>query len=267
MNQLIYQAREDQKVSNTDLPFAYIVWYLSLYFMLYNKNQDLDIIQLGVKYLLTEKNLSSVSRQHGLVSAARICRWVYSAEDCRDFYNELVSYDSYFLDEEIHSIEIAKALLSERLEDTKAQEAHYLSALEWCQEVDEWPWRCWIYAQLSFFYSKTDPQRSNQNRELSLEIARRLNMDYIFKKLGEKPLSYLDKSQKSQKGYNTLSKREMEVLTLLSKGYTDKEIGKYLFISEHTVANHLRKIYRKIDVSNRVEASRVAIMEGIIDES
>ncbi len=267
VNQLIDLAREEQKKSNTDESLSGIGWSLSLYFMLYNKNQDLDIIQQNVKYLLTVKNIHSEGRQHALVSAARICRWVYTTEECRDFYNELVSYDPYFLEEEIHSLEIAKALLSERLEDTKAQEAHYLSALEWCKEVDEWPWRCWIYAQLSIFYSKTNPQLSNQNRNQALEIARRLNIVHILKILGEEPKQTADILKNTNRKKHILSPRETEVLKLLAKGFTDKEIGKYLFISEHTVANHLRKIYRKIDASNRVEASRIALLEGIIEGS
>jgi len=86
-------------------------------------------------------------------------------------------------------------------------------------------------------------------------------MIYILTMLGEKPSLNTDNTKEN----NKLSPRETEVLKLLSKGYADKEIGKYLFISEHTVANHLRKIYRKIDVSNRVEASRIAMLEGIID--
>jgi DNA-binding CsgD family transcriptional regulator len=264
---IISITRQAQIEHGSKGPFQGLVWPLSIYSMLYNDNSNLEIIRSGVENLLSEKYTPSGFRQHALVSAARVSRWIYSAEDCMDFYNELVSYDPYFLDEEIHSIEIAKALLSERLENPKAQEAHYLSALEWCKEVDEWPWRCWIYAQLSIFYSKTDLTLSKQNRNQAVEIARRLNINHILSILGEKTSLSTDNTKETQKENSKLSPRETEVLKLLSKGYTDKEIGKYLFISEHTVANHLRKIYRKIDASNRVEASRIAMLEGIIDET
>jgi DNA-binding CsgD family transcriptional regulator len=52
-----------------------------------------------------------------------------------------------------------------------------------------------------------------------------------------------------------LSQREFEVVDLLAKGLKNKEIGKSLFISEYTVENHLRAIYRKMEVKNRTEAT------------
>lgn len=52
-----------------------------------------------------------------------------------------------------------------------------------------------------------------------------------------------------------LSNRELEVVSLISKGMKNKEIGERLFISEYTVENHLRSIYRKLNVKNRTEAA------------
>ena len=51
-----------------------------------------------------------------------------------------------------------------------------------------------------------------------------------------------------------LSPREEEVFALLCRGKTNKEIGKMLFISDVTVKVHLRHIYRKLEVTNRLEA-------------
>jgi DNA-binding NarL/FixJ family response regulator len=48
-----------------------------------------------------------------------------------------------------------------------------------------------------------------------------------------------------------LSKREREIAFLLSRGLRNKEISDKLFISEYTVENHLRSIYRKMNVTNR----------------
>lgn len=52
-----------------------------------------------------------------------------------------------------------------------------------------------------------------------------------------------------------LSPRQAEVVFLLSRGLTNKEIGNKLFISEYTVENHLRSIYKKMGVSNRTHLS------------
>jgi len=51
-----------------------------------------------------------------------------------------------------------------------------------------------------------------------------------------------------------LSKREMEILNLLSDGYRNKEIAEKLFISSHTVRSHIYHIYEKLHVQSRVEA-------------
>ncbi|WP_222927810.1 LuxR C-terminal-related transcriptional regulator [Salinicoccus cyprini] len=51
-----------------------------------------------------------------------------------------------------------------------------------------------------------------------------------------------------------LSPREREVLTLLSKGKNNQEIAETLYISSHTVKNHVTKIFHKLNVSDRVSA-------------
>lgn len=50
-----------------------------------------------------------------------------------------------------------------------------------------------------------------------------------------------------------LTPREMEVIVLLLKGYTNKRIIEELFISENTLKVHNRNIYRKLQVKNRKE--------------
>lgn len=62
-----------------------------------------------------------------------------------------------------------------------------------------------------------------------------------------------------------LSKREYEILHLLTHGYTNLEIGQKLFISEKTVKNHITNIYKKIEVEDRVQAVIFAYNHGIIE--
>jgi DNA-binding NarL/FixJ family response regulator len=54
--------------------------------------------------------------------------------------------------------------------------------------------------------------------------------------------------------YKYLSLREKEILQLLLKGYTNKEISKKLYIVEQTIKNHLSVIYSKMDVHSRAKA-------------
>jgi len=60
-----------------------------------------------------------------------------------------------------------------------------------------------------------------------------------------------------------LSKREREVLILLSQGYNRREIGFALHISANTAASHITNIYQKIDVSSVAEATRYAMTHKI----
>lgn len=53
----------------------------------------------------------------------------------------------------------------------------------------------------------------------------------------------------------TLSKRELEILTLVAKGLTNEEISKKLFVSPQTVKQHLHHIFQKLNVTNRTQAA------------
>lgn len=59
-----------------------------------------------------------------------------------------------------------------------------------------------------------------------------------------------------------ISRRERDVVKLLMRGHTNKEIARDLQIEEVTVALHLRSIYRKLAVRNRTQAVRVLLERG-----
>jgi len=61
-----------------------------------------------------------------------------------------------------------------------------------------------------------------------------------------------------------LTGRELNVLELLARGLSNKEIGAQLFITETTVKSHLRSIFAKLNVLSRTEAITVANRRGLI---
>jgi two-component system, NarL family, response regulator len=63
---------------------------------------------------------------------------------------------------------------------------------------------------------------------------------------------------------SSLSPREIEILEMVSKGLTNKEIARVLEISQYTVRNHINHISAKLDVGDRTEAATLALQQGII---
>ncbi len=59
-----------------------------------------------------------------------------------------------------------------------------------------------------------------------------------------------------------LTEREREILKLLSAGYSNKEIGQKLFLTEKTVKHYMTNILQKLQVRNRVEAALIAQKSG-----
>lgn len=64
--------------------------------------------------------------------------------------------------------------------------------------------------------------------------------------------------------YEDLTERELEVLALAGKGFTNKAIGMQLGISDRTVQGHLAKTYHKLDANSRTEAVMKAVSIGLI---
>lgn len=61
-----------------------------------------------------------------------------------------------------------------------------------------------------------------------------------------------------------LTEREVEVLRLVARGRSNRQIATELFISEHTVARHLSNIFRKIDVTSRAAATAFAFENDLV---
>ena len=63
-----------------------------------------------------------------------------------------------------------------------------------------------------------------------------------------------------------LSRREFEILQLVARGFKVAEIASHLIISEHTVSNHIRAVYRKLRVNSRSQAIYRAFKCGLISD-
>lgn len=63
---------------------------------------------------------------------------------------------------------------------------------------------------------------------------------------------------------NKLTRRERDILEMLVKGNSNKEIAELLYISEKTVKNHLTNIFRKLSVKDRTQAAVYALRNGLV---
>ena len=122
-------------------------------------------------------------------------------------------------------------------------------------------------------YAYPFSQNSSPRHLLSLQVKQKQEHDIKLYKFALECLlphihSAIEKYPEAGKtpGKFILSSREREVLWWVGQGKKSKEIGKILAISENTVKYHLRNVFIKLDVTNRVHAITKAISYHLIDE-
>lgn len=86
-----------------------------------------------------------------------------------------------------------------------------------------------------------------------------MSKEIAFQILKEFPQSTRSKEK------TPLSTRELEVLQLVAKGLSNREISETLFISEHTVKSHLKNILSKLHLDNRVQLTSYAFQQGLMN--
>ncbi|TCV82215.1 response regulator transcription factor [Sulfurirhabdus autotrophica] len=64
--------------------------------------------------------------------------------------------------------------------------------------------------------------------------------------------------------FDKLSQRELEIVTYVARGLSNRAIGDSLGLSENTVRNHLRSILEKLNLANRVQVATLALEHGIV---
>ncbi len=95
------------------------------------------------------------------------------------------------------------------------------------------------------------------NPPLAPGIARKM-LDYF-----RQDQLYGERSPREQK--IKLTPREEEVLILVSRGYSRKEIAEQLGLAINTIARYIKDLYRKLNVNSRAEAAIIACQMGLID--
>ena len=107
-----------------------------------------------------------------------------------------------------------------------------------------------------------------QARELIIEQLQRISSGEppLSPSIARRVIAYFAaqaKPQESLMPHVQLTERESEVLLRVAKGFTLPEIGVQLSLSRHTIADYVKQIYRKLNVSSRAEAALEAQRLGL----
>jgi DNA-binding NarL/FixJ family response regulator len=109
-----------------------------------------------------------------------------------------------------------------------------------------------------------------QARELIIEQLQRITQGEppLSPSIARRVMAYFAAKSKPQPAstavpHVALTERETEVLLRVAKGYTLPEIGQQLSLSRHTIADYVKQIYRKLNVSSRAEAALEAQRMGL----
>jgi DNA-binding CsgD family transcriptional regulator len=153
-------------------------------------------------------------------------------------------------------------MLASLLGDADRAEAHFEQAMELNRRMEAWTW----VAHTAYEYARSLLTHRPERREAAealvgegVELAERIGMPTLLSRL--QGLAVPSAPAALPDG---LSPREAQILALVARGLSNREIGEALTISEHTAANHIRSILRKTGCANRTEAASYAHRRGLI---
>jgi DNA-binding CsgD family transcriptional regulator/tetratricopeptide (TPR) repeat protein len=154
-------------------------------------------------------------------------------------------------------------MLAALLGEPRRAEEHFEQALEQNRRMGASTW----VAHTAYEYGRFLLGRGRGSRNYAQALlgeaagsAERIGMDGL---LGKIRLLDVPTSSGLPGG---LSPREAQILNLVARGLSNREIGQELTISEHTAANHIRSILRKTDCANRTEAASYAHRQGLASQ-
>ncbi len=151
-------------------------------------------------------------------------------------------------------------MLAVELGERERAAAHFEAALVLNRRMGAWTWLAHTAFQYGRLLSASgDAARAEPLLGEAAALAETIGMPALrsrIEALGAAPPAALP---------DELSAREADVLRLVARGLSNRDIGAALFISEHTAANHVRSILRKTGCSNRTEAAAYAISRGLAD--
>jgi DNA-binding CsgD family transcriptional regulator len=124
--------------------------------------------------------------------------------------------------------------------------------------------RLWAWARHAIVTGHASALVRLGDRELSAECEPLYEDGVVIGALirieGDRPADTAPRERPSSRfGWDNLTEAELGVTRLVADGLTNREIGARLFMSHHTVDSHLRQIFRKLEISSRIELTRIVV--------
>ncbi|WP_416140773.1 helix-turn-helix transcriptional regulator [Halomonas sp. HK25] len=199
---------------------------------------------------------------------AEVCARLDAAEQAATLYHHLSPYAGRNIVSGAHTVCYGSAdrflgMLAAVLKQRDQAEQHFRAALIMDERTGGLPWLAhdrYEFARLLVQCRQIEP--ALPLLEAALATARELGM----KALERRCLALRPELLVRPTYPDGLSRREVQVLTLLAAGHSNRQVAERLFVSPHTVANHVRHILSKTNTTNRTEAAAYAIRHGLVEE-
>ena len=154
-------------------------------------------------------------------------------------------------------------MLAATLGESERAEAHFERAMELNRRMGAVTWlahTAYEYARLLLARGRGERDRAGALLGEAAALAEQIGMPALLARIRA-----LGASAPPATLPAGLSSREAQILGLVARGLSNREIGRSLFISEHTAANHIRSILRKTGCANRTEAASYAHRHGLVE--
>jgi DNA-binding CsgD family transcriptional regulator len=149
-------------------------------------------------------------------------------------------------------------MLAATLGEAELAERHFSWAIDLNREMEAPTWLAHTAYEHGRFLLGRDSDRAATRLAEAASLAEQIGMAALLAKI--RSLGGVASIGELPSG---LSPREAQILELVARGLSNRQIGEELSISEHTAANHIRAILQKTQSSNRTEAASFAHRHGL----